>query len=162
MTVLYLLSKHTDHFCSVSLVSKALWINEPLLEFKRSLFSLKIALRAKMAVKKQHKRLYPAALREIVHLGLIFHLYKAGKTSNLQGRRISPSLPNKLYESAEPQTEGGSQSSRLYSHPGTIFLPTGSVCPWIGLPWIMASPCNSPFLPTPPLDENARLGACCD
>lgn len=89
MTVLYLLSKHTDHFCSVSLVSKALWINEPLLEFKRSLFSLKIALRAKVAVKKQHKRLYPAALREIVHLGLIFHLYKAGKTSNLQGRRIS-------------------------------------------------------------------------
>lgn len=79
----------------MSLVSKALWINEPWLAFKRSLFSLKIALRAKVAVTKRHKSLYSAALRETVHLGLICHLYKVGKTSDLQGRRISLLLPNK-------------------------------------------------------------------
>lgn len=36
-TVLYLLSKNTDHFCLVSPVSKALQVNEPSLQFKRRL-----------------------------------------------------------------------------------------------------------------------------
>lgn len=54
MTVLYLLPKHADYFCLALAVSKAIQINESLLDLKKSLFSLKIAL----GKKKKHKSLY--------------------------------------------------------------------------------------------------------
>lgn len=57
-----------------------------------------------------------------------------GKTSHLPGRRISLLLPNKQYESAEPQAEGGFQPTRLYLPPRyNLFLPAVSVCPGIRL-----------------------------
>lgn len=52
MTVLYLLPKHADYFCLALAVSKAIQINESLLDLKKSLFSLKIALGKKKEAQK--------------------------------------------------------------------------------------------------------------
>lgn len=94
-------------------------------------FSLKIALKAKVAAKKD-KSLHSAASQETaawIHLSFIL----GGKTSDLQWRRISLLPSNEPCELAEPQTEGGFPSTRPYSHTGRIYFPAVSVCPVIRL-----------------------------
>lgn len=61
---------------------------------KGAFFSLKMALKAKVAAKKKEKSLQSAASQETVHLGFILHFYQVGKTSDLRWRRINWLLSN--------------------------------------------------------------------
>lgn len=87
-----------------------------------------------------------------------------GKTSDLRWRRISQLLSNEPYESAESQTERFSIYQTLLPRSQNLFpccvcLSCDQVTGYAAIRHRVTAPL---FFPTPPLDENTRLGTCCD